>query len=161
MQVTGVPPVQTPFSHVSTCVQASPSEHGDPFALAGFEHAPVAGSQVPASWHWSVAVQVTGVPPVQTPAWQVSPVVQALPSLHVVPSVATGFEHAPVAGSHVPATCHWSVAVQVTGVPPVQTPFSQVSTWVQASPSEQGDPFALAGFEHAPVAGSQVPASWH
>ena len=32
-----------------------------------------------------VAVEVLAVPLVQTPPWQVSPVVQALPSLHAVP----------------------------------------------------------------------------
>jgi len=38
---------------------------------------------------------------VQEPAWQVSPVVQALPSSHAVPSVLGGFEQTPVAGSQV------------------------------------------------------------
>ena len=40
----------------------------------------------------------------QVPAWQVSLVVQALPSLHAVPFAAVGFEHTPLVGSHVPAT---------------------------------------------------------
>jgi hypothetical protein len=43
---------------------------------------------------------------VQTPAWQVSVWVQALPSLHEVPSVFAGFEHTPVALLHVPAVWH-------------------------------------------------------
>jgi hypothetical protein len=39
------------------------------------------------------------------PAWQVSVCVQALPSLHVVPSgFADGAAHRPDAGSQVPAT---------------------------------------------------------
>ena len=46
---------------------------------------------------------------------------QALPSLHVVPFAAVGFEHVPVDGLHVPTVWHWSV-VQVTAVPPVQVP---------------------------------------
>jgi hypothetical protein len=33
---------------------------------------------------------VTGVPGVHDPLWHESPVVQAFPSLHAVPSVATG-----------------------------------------------------------------------
>jgi hypothetical protein len=41
---------------------------------------------------------------VHTPAWHVSLCVHALPSLQAVPFVAIGFEHAPVLGSHVPAT---------------------------------------------------------
>ena len=50
---------------------------------------------------------------------------------------------------------------QTTGFAPVQLPAWQVSAWVQAFESLQPVPLALAGFEHAPVAGSQVPASWH
>jgi hypothetical protein len=48
--------------------------------------------------------------------------VQALPSLHVVPFAAAGLLHWPEAGLQVPATWHWSDAVQVTGLPPVQVP---------------------------------------
>jgi hypothetical protein len=45
---------------VSVVVQALPSLQAAPFAFVGFEHAPVAWSmQVPATWHWSCAVQVT------------------------------------------------------------------------------------------------------
>ena len=42
----------------------------------------------------------------QLPLWQVSPEVQALLSLHVLPSALFGFEHTPVVVSHVPATWH-------------------------------------------------------
>jgi hypothetical protein len=51
--------------------------------------------------------------------------------------------------------------VQITGFAPVHVPAWQVSVWVHASPSLQAVPFAAAGFEHWPVAGSQVPATWH
>jgi hypothetical protein len=50
-------------------------------------------------------VHVTAAPP-QLPPVQTSPVVHALPSLHVVPLFAAGFEHTPFAGLHVPATWH-------------------------------------------------------
>src|SRR5439155_97865 len=113
---------QEPFWHVSPLVQASPSLQAAPFVLAGVEQVPVAGSHVPAAWHWSEAVQTTGVLPVQTPLWQVSVCVQALPSLQAVPLVLAGFEHVPVAGLQVPAVWHWSEAVQTTGLLPVQTP---------------------------------------
>jgi hypothetical protein len=87
--------------------------------------------------------------------------VQALPSLHDVPSGASGLLHVPLAGSQVPATWHWSCATHGTGSAPVQVPERQVSLRVQASPSSQATPSGRAGFEHSPVRGLQVPASWH
>jgi len=48
-------------------------------------------------------VQITGLAPEHTPAWQVSLCVQAFPSSQVVPLAFAGLEHAPVAGLHVPA----------------------------------------------------------
>jgi hypothetical protein len=42
-----------------------------PFDADGLEHAPVAGLQVPATWHWSLAVHTTALEPVHTPPWQV------------------------------------------------------------------------------------------
>src|SRR5438094_63744 len=158
---SAAPPVHTPASHVSAVVHTLPSLHAVPSGLAGFEHVPVAGSQLPTSWHCSAAVQPTGLLPVHLPASQVSALVQALPSLQAVPLGAAGFEHWPVAGSHVPASWHWSEAVQVTGLLPTQLPPSQVSLCVQALLSLQAVPLAAAGFEHSPVAGSHVPASWH
>src|SRR5438094_3891378 len=102
-----------------------------------------------------------GLEPVHAPLWQVSVCVQALPSVHAVPSVFDGFEQVPLEGSHVPATWHWSEAVQTTGLLPVHTPLWQVSVCVQALPSLQVVPSVLFGFEHTPVDGSQVPATWH
>jgi hypothetical protein len=81
--------------------------------------------------------------------------------VQVVPSVAVGFEHVPVLGLHVPATWHWSSAVQVTGFDPVHVPAWQVSVCVQAFPSLHAVPFDAVGFEHVPVVGLQVPATWH
>src|SRR5262249_6459271 len=146
---------------LSLVVQAFPSLQGEPFGLDGFEQAPVDGSHVPGVWHWSCAVQLTGLPPVQMPAWQVSTVVQALLSLHVVPFALAGFEHSPVAVLHVPALWHWSSAVHVTGLAPVHVPDWQVSVWVQALPSSHEAPFALRGFEQTPVVVLHTPMSWH
>jgi hypothetical protein len=84
-QATGFEPTQEPPTQVSDWVHASPSLHAVPLARAGFEHAPVDGLHVPAPWHWSDAVQVTGLPAAQIPDWHASAVVHALPSLHVVP----------------------------------------------------------------------------
>lgn len=48
-------------------MQELPSLQPAPFVLAGFEQSPVPGLQLPASWHWSEGVQLTGVAPVQVP----------------------------------------------------------------------------------------------
>src|SRR2546428_345644 len=122
---------------------------------------PVATSQTPATWHWSSAVQATGLAPVHAPLWQVSVCVHALPSLHAEPLALAGFEQVPVPVSRVPATWHWSEAVQTTGLLPVHAPLWQVSLCVHALPSVHADPSALLGFEQVPVAGLQVPATWH
>src|SRR4029077_4295791 len=99
------------------CVLPFPSLLGLPFAATGFEHVPLLGLHVPAVWHWSLAVHVTGFEPVHAPAWQLSVCVQAFPSLQGLPFAATGFEHVPLLGLHVPRVWHWSLAVHVTGVP--------------------------------------------
>jgi hypothetical protein len=64
---TGVP-AQTPPVQTSFCVCGLPSLHGVPFGADGFEQVPLVGSHVPGEWHWSLAVHVTGLPPVHTPA---------------------------------------------------------------------------------------------
>jgi hypothetical protein len=160
-QTTGVDPVQAPAWQESVCVQAFPSSHALPSAFAGDEQAPVPGSQVPASWHGSGAAHTTGLEPVQAPPTQVSVCVHASPSAHADPSGLVGFEHAPLAGSQVPPSWHPSSAVHTTGTPEVQKPTWQVSSSVQASPSEHGEPSATGGCEQKPVPGSQAPASWH
>ncbi len=85
MHTTGSAPVQVPVWQVSVWVQALPSLQAVPLGLVGYWHRPVLGLHVPAVWHWSGAAQVTVVPGVQTFHWQVSPLVQALPSLQAVP----------------------------------------------------------------------------
>src|SRR5881392_157761 len=161
LQTTGLAPVQVPLWQVSACVQALPSLHAVPLLAFGLEHWPVAVLQVPATWHWSSALQTTGLLPVQSPLWQVSVCVQALPSLHAVPLLAFGLEHWPVAVLQVPATWHWSEAVQTTGLLPVQSPLWQASVCVQALPSLHAVPLLAFGLEHWPVAVLQVPATWH
>src|SRR5512145_1178748 len=87
VQVMGLLPVQAPPWHVSVWVHASASLQDVPSALAGgTEHRPVAGEQIPGSWQSSPPPQTTGLPPVQTPVWQLSVCVQALPSSQAVPS---------------------------------------------------------------------------
>jgi hypothetical protein len=81
--------------------------------------------------------------------------------LQLVPLGAFGVEHDPVDGLHVPARWHESMAAHVTGLPPVHVPLWHESVCVHALPSLQPVPFAAAGFEHAPLFGSHVPARWH
>jgi hypothetical protein len=156
VQTTETPAVQTPAMQDAP----HPAPQAVPFALFGLLHAPVVGLQT-ASWQASAPAQAFGFPPAQTPAWQVSVCVHMSPSSQPVPSVLIGFEQAPVDGSQVPTMWHWFSAVQLTGLPPVQTPDWHVSLCVHRLPSLQVVPSALAGLEHAPVDGLQAPATWH
>jgi hypothetical protein len=85
LQTTGFEPLHVPDWHVSVWVQAFESLHEVPFDFAGFEQMPVDGLHVPTSWHWSLAVQTTGVPATHEPFWQVSVPLQGLPSSQPVP----------------------------------------------------------------------------
>jgi hypothetical protein len=96
-------------------VLALPSSHVDPSGLSGFEQTPVDGLQVPTAWHWSLAVQVIGFAPTQTPAWHVSVWVQRVPSSQAVPSATAVWTHWPVDGLHA-AVWQPSIGVQVTPV---------------------------------------------
>ena len=51
------------------------------------EHRPFPGLQVPAMWHESEAVQVTGLDPTQASFWHLSVCVHALSSLQAVPAL--------------------------------------------------------------------------
>jgi hypothetical protein len=88
VQVTDVPAVQVPDWQVSVWVHALLSLHEVPFALAGFEQAPVSTPHAPASWHWSAAEQLIGFDPVQKWLWQVDDPVHGLWSSHAVPFAA-------------------------------------------------------------------------
>lgn len=82
----------------------TPAVHGVPSGRGPCPaHDPSVASQYPLVWHSSAATHVTGVPLVQVPPSHVSPVVQVLPSLHVVPSATFTFEQVPFEGLHVPA----------------------------------------------------------
>jgi hypothetical protein len=83
---------------------------------------PVPGSQVPGVVQPGSGMQTTGFDPMQLPPMHASLCVQAFPSPQLVPSGALGFEHVPLAGLQEPATWHWSLAWQTTGLLPVQVP---------------------------------------
>src|SRR5436309_2623148 len=70
----------------------------------------------------SSLVQVIAVPTHWPLPSHVSLYVQALPSSHGPPGLATGLEHTPVVVSHTPATWHWSSAEHTTGLDPTQVP---------------------------------------
>jgi hypothetical protein len=95
VQTTGVVPTQIPVEQASTVVHALPSEQVVPWGASGFEQAPVEGLHVPALWHASEAAHTTGSAPTQTPAWQLSAWVHALPSLQVVPFATGVWEQVP------------------------------------------------------------------
>src|SRR5438132_2818840 len=154
VQSTGLLPVHTPLWQVSVCVQALPSLQDVALVFTGLEHVPVAGSQVPAVWHWSEAVQATGLLPVQTPLPQVSVCVQALPSSQgAVLSVWTQ----PLAGSQR-SSVQTSRSSQSSRVPLTQVWFTQVSRPSQMLPLSQSPSVAqhpgMGSFTH-PEAGSQ------
>jgi hypothetical protein len=88
-------------------------------------------------------------------------VVQTLCVLHEVPSGRLGLLHAPVAGLHVPAEWHWSLAMQTTGALPMHAPAWHVSEVVHALPSSHVVPSALFGLVQVPIIGSHIPAAWH
>lgn len=142
---------------MSTCVQAFPSSHGVLSVFEGVEHTPFAGLHVPALWHWSSGLQTVEVPPVQVPAWQLSLLVHALPSLHVTPFVFGGFVQAPAV--QIPASWHWSLAVHASGAPPLQVPAWHASLTVQTSLSLHVVPSVLTGLLQTPP--EHVPALWH
>jgi len=124
---TQVPAVQAPAPPPDT-VQAVPS------VAVGLEHDPVAESQVPATWHWSSAVQTIGVKTQPVWAAQVS-IVHELLSLQMI-GVWTQL---PALGSHE-SVVQALASSQFFGVP-AQVPLAwQTSPVVQARPSSHGAP---------------------
>src|SRR5262245_418344 len=94
----------------------------------------------------------------QAPLWQASPVVQASPSLQVVPLGLGTAEQAPVAGAHVPVLQSSVRELQLTGVPArhARVVVLQVSTPLQALLSLQS---ASLVQPHPPVLTVQPPGS--
>lgn len=74
---------------------------GEPLSLLGLEHLPVAVSQIPATLHWSLAVQRVTLP-MHVPFRHLSFLVQLFMSLHVVPSTLLVAMQSPVSGLQVP-----------------------------------------------------------
>jgi hypothetical protein len=125
-----------------------------PLVTAGFEQVPVVGSQR-SCVHALPSPQLFGAPPVHTPAWHVSPVVHAFPSLHAVPFAADGCEQVPVPVLHK-SCVQTSPSLQSFVVPAVQVPLWHVSLRVHALASLQAVPFATAVLAQLPVVVSHV-----
>jgi hypothetical protein len=155
---TGLDPTQVPLMHLSVCVHPSPSEQVVPsVAFVGVEQTPVVVLHVPATLHVP-AVQVVAGPGVQAPLWQVSPTVQALLSVHVVPFVAAA--HIPVAVTHteqvpqaVPLLWYVPVASHFCGCRPLHFTESGTQLPVHAP--------ALHTYAHAAPMFCQVPVASH
>src|SRR2546425_1172573 len=105
-------------------------------------------------------MQTTGFEPVQTPAWQVSVCVQALPSLQAVPSAAGGFEQIGRASCRERAKISGVAVSLKKKIEAVQETGWPGAVGVHALPALQSGPSVAGGFEQKPVAGSHVPAAW-
>lgn len=104
-QFTVLVPVQTPLMQADVDAHRfGLFTHVVPLGAAGLLHWPELGSHVPATWQESLGAHTTGFEPLQAPLWQTYAWLHGLVPPHVVPSVAAGFEHCPLVGSHIPAT---------------------------------------------------------
>ena len=156
--------MHAPAWHVSVCVQSIGVVAGRfRWAALGPCTLPSPYLHVPTPWHWSKAVQTTGLAPVHTlpsgtypsacnasVSSQVGSVGQRWVRAHSRPRVYTCL-----------LPWHWSEAVHTTGLAPEHAPVWQVSVCVQRSPSSQPVPSGNAGSEQTPVPGLHVPTPWH
>src|SRR5439155_22770282 len=100
-----------------------------------------------------LSLQPRGVPPVQTPAWQVSTPLQRSPSGQGVP-FASAVCRQPASGSHV-SVVQGLASAQLRADPGVQAPAWQVSAPLHTFPSLHDVPFATARLPQ-PATGSQL-----
>src|SRR5437870_461058 len=88
--------------------------------------------------HALLSLQLSGVPPVQTPAWQISVPLQTSPSGQGVPGA--GMFTQPVCGSQ-PSLVQMLLSLQSSGVPATHAPSTlQVSAPLHTSASGQALP---------------------
>jgi hypothetical protein len=152
-QTTVVPPPQTPPVQVVPVVHESPSSHDAPSATPTNVQ-PDAGTHDTCSHGLPGAGQLTAMPPVQLPPWQVMPVVHASPSEHVVAS-ATLDATQPLAGLHAIVwqgfvdVGHWIIT------PPPHVPPVQVVPTVHALLSLHVAPSGRPEVTQVPVPGLQ------
>src|SRR5438132_787923 len=85
------------------------------------------------------SLQLSGVPAVQIPDWQVSAPLHTLPSLHGVPFATAACWH-PASGSQL-SVVQGLLSLQLSAVPARHTPAWHVSAPLHASPSLHDVPF--------------------
>jgi hypothetical protein len=110
--------------------------HAVPSGSLGLEQTPEVGSQVPATWHWSLAVHTTGFVPTQVPDSHAPLAKQEFPALHDVP-LSGVCEHVPlelhVSREHGLFVSH-DAAVQVGASTPTSTETSLETSAVASLP---------------------------
>jgi hypothetical protein len=143
-QSVGPPLPHVPDVQNSPLVQNSPSSQGRPFAADALWTHPVAGLQE-STVHAFPSLQTMVEAGVQIPAWHVSPVVQASPSLQTAPLRGVGSLTQLSVVSLQESAVHWFASLQELGLPPPQVPAEQVSPRVQNWPSLQAEPLRGAG----------------
>src|SRR5882672_8906279 len=90
--------------------------------------------------HGLASLQLSGVPAVHTPVWQVSAPLHTVPSAHEVP-LETAACWQPESGRHE-STVHAFASLQSSGVPAAQVPPWQVSRPLHALLSAHAVPLA-------------------
>jgi hypothetical protein len=144
-QLGGGPPVHAPPKHTSPVVHALPSSQA---LLLLVDWHPITGSHESVV-HVFPSLQISAAPPMQEPPRQVSPVVQAFPSLQ---ALLLFVKTQPVVGLHV-SVVQTLPSLQVSAGPPTHAPPEQTSPVVHAFPSLQE---LLLFVNTQPVAGLHV-----
>ncbi len=146
-QLGAAPPLQMPAAQMSPVVQALPSSQVMVTLLCT---QPVTLSQLSAV-QGLLSSQLTPLPATHAPPAQMSPLVQALPSLQVAVLLLWA---QPSLASHE-SLVQGLLSSQLGAAPPLHTPLAQVSPVVQALPSSHA---AVVLLNTQPVVLSQVSA---
>ena len=147
LQTVGAPGLHVPLPHMSPVVQASPSLQA--LTLLVKPQAPVAGLQL-SLVHGLLSLHTAGAPGSHVPPPQVSPAVQALPSLQTLTLFA---KTQPVTGLQL-SVVQTLLSLQTVAAPGLHVPPPQVSPVVQALPSLHA--LTVLVKTQAPVAGLQL-----
>jgi hypothetical protein len=150
LQLSGVPAVQVPLWQVSAPLHTVLSGQAVPFVTATFWQ-PVVALQLSVV-HTLLSLQLSGVPAVHVPFWQVSEPLQTVASRQGVPFRRGVLLH-PKSGSQE-SVVQTLLSLQLSAVPAVQVPVWHTSAPLQALPSEHDVPLATFVTVH-PVAGLQ------